>query len=202
MIKLKSLLNEMSQAQKELKKDYLFKQSLIPSSNKIPGWDVVWKSLKNSDGYNNLVDIYSDKFDEDKIKDMIEQDEYNRYLDVISTYEELDGDLCWRAMNLKRGVDPTKIQQLGIFWAIEEKKAAAHWGSGQGLKVVYKAKIDLKNVDWPGTIFARMDMSLGEEEAEIRFIKYSKIFVYDVSVIDRSKHDYYSNYPIKDWRRV
>lgn len=64
-------------------------------------------------------------------------------------------------------------------------------------------KIDRRNVDIPGTVYARMDMSIGEDESEVRMIQGAKIFVYDVEVCkSRTVSSGCSTIEINDWRHA
>jgi hypothetical protein len=210
MIKLMPLLTEMSQAQKELKKDYLFKQTYMKSSNTVPSWTEMWKHLKHTDGYKHTFEMYisgpyydsSGKRDTHSVEEIIEDEQKERYFDIVEEYKHMDREPCWRVMTLNKEVNPATLPQLGIYWAVEERAAGAHWGhpSQNTEFVIYKGKIDLDVVDWPGTIFARMDMDLGDEEAEIRFLKNSKLFIENVSVGHRWKDEKFTS--INDYRRL
>lgn len=207
MIKLQSLITELTKRQKELKKDYLFRQTKLHSPNTPPPWDSMWVAIQNSDGLKNELEYFKDdverrgkEFNEEAALQVIEADQKNRYFDIIDDYKYLDGKHCWREMTIPIGVDPLSISQLGIYWATEERAAEAHWGhraKGKTFTVIYRGVIDLNNVDWAGTMYARMDMSLGEEEKEIRFIKNSKIFVESMYSDPNDKW-----IPINDYRRT
>ncbi len=209
MIKLMSLLTEMSQAQRELKKDYLFRQTHMKSSNTVPTWTEMWKHLKKTDGYKHTFEMYVSgpyydslgKRDTIDVEGIIEGEQSERYFSIIEDYKHLDGDSCWRVMRIPDSVDPTKISQLGIYWSVEESKAAAHWGIMSNVQVVtYEGKIDLGVVDWAGTMFARMDMDSGDEEAEIRFLKNSKLFIKNVAVGERWRKENFIH--IGNYRRL
>jgi len=79
-------------------------------------------------------------------------------------------------------VDPATVWQhirtrgIGVYWADEEDKAECHWGHG-GPCVVLRASVPSKSVDWKGTLFARCQPSLGEEEQEIRLLKGRSVHV-------------------------
>ncbi len=206
MIKIKELLlTELTQRQKELKKDYLFKQTKMVSSNTVPTWTEVWKVMqRNGDGIARYLDdfrrdaeLHGDAFNEREALADIEDDQRHKYFNIVELYKSLNGEPCWREIVIPRTVDPRRLNQLGIHWAITESSAEAHWEQHSGkptFKCIYEARIDLNIMDWTGTMFARMDYTLGDDENEIRFLKNAKIFVYDVVVYDNlrdgvQKHD-------------
>jgi hypothetical protein len=189
VIKLRPLIPEITKRQKELKKDYLFQQTKLKSANTPPPWDSMWAVMKDSDGMRNELEFYKDdaerrdeKFFEEEALGKLELEQKDRYFDLIEEYKNLDDEYCWRQITLPKGIDPLSISQLGVYWAIEENVAEAHWGkySKGYYKATYKGIIDLHNVDWGGTLFARMDLSIGEAEKEIRFIKNARILVENV----------------------
>jgi hypothetical protein len=195
MIKLKSMLTELTQRQKELKKDYLFQQSKLQSSNTVPDWTAMWKSLINSDGIQrNLHDMRDDvmrdggsddDFDEKVALEQIEDEQRHKYFEIVQEYKHLDGDSCWREIVIPKNIDVRRLTQIGVYWAIADVAAVAHWAGHSGkpkVNCIYEANIDFDVVDWAGTMFARMDYQLGDDEQEIRFLKNSKLFVKYVKV--------------------
>ena len=211
MIKLTSLLSELTQKQKDLKKDYLFSQTKLHSSNTIPTWTEMWKEIQNMDGFErNLRDIKDDcerefrEFNEKQAIEEIEDIQRHKYFDIVQSYKELNGEPCWREIVISRNVDPKTLSQIGIYWAVEKSAADSHWAArlkSEGLTCNYQAKIDFDIVDWPGTMFARMDYTLGDDEQEIRFIKNSKIFVDSVIVYGNSIKDI-EKHTIEQYRRA
>lgn len=196
----------MTKHQKELKKDYVFKQSKLHSSNTVPPWDDMWVAIQNSDATNDYINSMrsdaernGEEFDEKAALQALEDEQQSRYFDIVQEYKYLDGDPCWREMTIPTWLDPTKIAQLGIYWAVKEDAAEAHWGyrTKGRISVTYKGIIALDNIDWSGTMFARMDMSLGDTEQEIRFLKNSPIFIESVYSDKEEKW-----IPINDTRRT
>jgi hypothetical protein len=195
MIKLKSMLTELTQHQKELKKDYLFQQSKLRSSNAVPSWTEMWKSILHSDGVKDVLrdmrdDVLRDggsdsDFDEKEAIEQVEDEQRHRYFEIVQEYKHIDGDRCWREIVIPRQVDPRRLTQIGVYWAITDTAAEAHWAGHSGkpkLNCIYEGVINTDIVDWAGTMFARMDYSLGDMEQEIRFLKNSKLFVKYVKV--------------------
>lgn len=214
MIKLKSLITELTQKQKELKKNYLFNQSKLHSSNTVPSWSQMWKSIQNSDGFNRMLNHMrseleyktgtDEEFNEKQVIEQIEDEQRHKYFEVVDEYKHLDGQQCWREIVVPRTINPIYLNQLGVYWAIVESAAEAHWATHIGqpsFKCIYKAYIDLDVMDWTGTMFARMDYTLGESEMEIRFLKNAKIFVESVIVYDNLK-DGMNRYEINKERRT
>jgi hypothetical protein len=209
MIKLRPLISELTQDQKERKKDYLFKQAKLTASNTVPSWSKVWDMfLRSGDSFTRALEdmkmAYDNKYeseDEDTLIQLIEEEQRQKYFQLVEEYKELDGATCWRTITIPENVDPVGIPQLGIYWSIEESSAEAHWGHGKNrpLEVTYDGIIDLHNVDWPGTMFARMDFTLGDDEKEIRFIKNSPIFVPRCHTYH---HGRVNRHLIGDWRRT
>lgn len=203
MIKLKSILTELTQRQKELKKDYLFQQSKLQSSNTVPSWTDMWKSILYSDGIKDVLrdmrdDVLRDggsdsDFDEKDAIEQVEDEQRHRYFEIVQEYKHIDGDRCWREIVIPRQVDPRRLTQIGVYWAIADTAAEAHWAGHSGkpkLNCIYEGVIDMDVIDWAGTMFARMDYSLGDMEQEIRFLKNSKLFVNYVKAYDNVTEDW------------
>jgi len=207
MIKLKSLISELTPAQKDRKKDYLFKQAKLTASNTVPSWSKVWDwFMRDGDNLSHALEVmrtvYEDEIeDENELIKLIEEEQRQKYFRIVEEYKELGGNTCWRTITIPENVDPVKLPQLGIYWAIVENAAEAHWGYGKNrpLEVTYDGIIDLHNVDWEGTMFARMNWDLGDDEQEIRFIKNSPIFVTRCHTYHHGKVD---RHIINDWRRT
>jgi len=130
---------------------------------------------------------------EEEAKDQLEY----RYNEVVQLFkQELHGQDCWRA--IRTNADPTKLTGLGIYWSYAEEGADAYDG-GEGKYVQFRAKIDMKYVNKPESIFLNMDPSIGELEKEIRFFPHSPIYVYDMEV--QQANGQTKIIPINDWRR-
>ena len=206
MIKLKSML-ELSDKEKELKKDYLFKISQSNRRNRIPPFREVWSNIIRSDGFKDIIhDFKSDQERNNRNDSLrnfyrsIKEEQKEKYDNIIYDYQRLNGKPCWRVIRLPLNVQPDKLPQLGIYWSIDKNKADAHWGKfgpKYPVQATYEGIIDLKNVDWRKTIFARMDMSLGDIESEITFIPNGKIFIESVYVEPFDKTMY-----IRKFRRI
>lgn len=128
MIKLKSLISEVVGWQRQAKKDYLFRQSKLNSSNTVPPFEAVWKELMRSERFQDEINDHSEHM-EISLKDAelhLRKVQEEKYDEVVSEYEHLDGEPCWRNMILHESVDPSQLQQLGIYWAIQESAAEAH----------------------------------------------------------------------------
>lgn len=207
MIKLKPLLTELTARQKHVKKDYLYRQSTLTSSNKIPSFEDVWKQIRQSDGFKHEMEFGMEdheRGDEAAVEQNIKDAQFERYEEIVYGYQELEGKPCWRMMMLHKSVDPREHQQLGIYWAVQEGSAEAHFGKFEGnypWKCTYEAIIELKNVDWPGTLYARMDMSGGDEEQEIRFLDNAPLWVRKVKICD-TRTDACKDFFISNKRRA
>jgi len=209
MIKLKQLLSELTSRQRKVKKDYLFRQSKLESSNQIPSFEEVWKGIHlNGDGFNHEME-WAREEDPDKDEATLEAEfketQRERYEEIISLYKELEGQSCWRKMILHKSVDPRTLEQLGIYWAIKESSAEAHFGNYNKdyiWECTYEAIIELNNVDWPGTIFARMDLNGGDDENEIKFLKNAPLMVRKVEVCNRRNQGNCRRFFISNRRRA
>jgi len=117
-----------------------------------------------------------------------------RYENSLSGMERLEGKDCYRVMELEQGVDPTKVDPLGTYWAYRKSGSGSYWGTGgQKQWVIYRGRIDTKNIDKNTTA---MNNVLYPEEYEVSFIEGSPIYVYDVTIGGRQMY----TIPIKDIR--
>jgi hypothetical protein len=197
--------SDMPQFVKNVMNSKTFFKENGSKSNTIPKFEEVWQEMIRSDGFRNLKDFYvndQEMTEEDAIL-LIQEEQKERYEDVVYQYEELEGKDCWRKITIEEKAKPDQFKNLGIFWATEEHAADAHWGkSNYKFNVKFRGKIELKNVDWPGTIYSRLEISLGDEEKEIRFIEGSKIFVYEAKITGRIGVDQPRVIPINNYRLV
>lgn len=95
------------------------------------------------------------------------------YYDIYHIIKENKIEL-FRALDIK-GADwvshlEKQGKHLGVYWADSFDKAEAHWGTG-GKTYIIQTSVDEKNVNWYDTFMARMDLTLGDEEREIRLFK-------------------------------
>ena len=172
----------------------------------------MWKEYQNTSLDRNLKDIRADRdlyhpmtpeIDEKDVLKDIEEIQRDKYFDLVREYKQLNGEKCWRSIVIPKTVDPAKLNQLGVYWATDEDAAEPHWAKSSGIECVYEAVINFDMMDWPGTMFARMDYTLGDDEREIRFLKNSKLFVNHVIVSTGHPHSTYMNkIPIMAERRL
>jgi len=74
---------------------------------------------------------------------------------------------------------------LGIYWSWDERAAEAHWGnSAHNNDALIKSSIKEEYIDWRNTLYANMDMSLGEEEKEITLFKNTSLKIEELYVDD------------------
>lgn len=118
---------------------------------------------------------------------------------VYRVEHELDGADCWRAVTLPATVDPQTHEGLGVYWAYDEHAAEAHWGELGKQPVTYRARIDTRYINKSGTISANVDPSTGETEKEVQFFPGAPIYVYDVTIFNKSALPV-ATIEINDWR--
>jgi hypothetical protein len=116
----------------------------------------------------------------------MEAEQRDQYDFTVANVEGFDGQDCWREITLRKGVDPRALRSVGQFWSVSKEHAEAHWGRFKpGMrKVLLRAKIDLGNVDLAGTVHARMDMTTGEDELEVRVLRHAPVWVYDATLAE------------------
>lgn len=137
-------------------------------------WDDEAELYRDDAAFRVMLEIAEDEF----------RDRYDEALYRIE--ESLDEETCWRMMVLAPETDPTRLINLGIYWAYEEDGADAYCAANieSGRKVRYEAMIDPRNIDTAGTIWANTHPLLGEREKEVRFFSNAPIFVYSVDVFE------------------
>lgn len=116
----------------------------------------------------------------------MEAERRDRYDEVVADVEGFDGQDCWREITLREGVDPRALRGVGRFWSVSKEHAEAHWGRFKpGMrKVLLRARADLVNIDLAGTVHARMDMSTGDDELEVRFLQHAPVWVYSATLAE------------------
>lgn len=132
---------------------------------------------------------------EAEIKNIARQ-QYRRLADQL---RRLDGKPCWRALMVPRSLDISKVDNIGVYWAVDFDAAQPYfhgrpdWDNKRIL--IIKGRIDVDYVDWKGTAGARFISVYGERETEIRFLKHSPIFVDEVLVYDTPDSWYQTRKP-------
>lgn len=138
-----------------------------------------WPGLDNVFGHEWMEPYYEEAEQHDPgiegselqaaAREIAEQELTNRLRDWQYKYEaHLIFPLkLYRAVTLS---DPGGLQTegIGIYWTDSESHAQAHWGHGKGQVYVICAEVTEDAVDWPRTLLANMDPSLGADEQEIR----------------------------------
>ena len=74
-------------------------------------------------------------------------------------------------------------KHLGIYWSWDERAAEAHWGdTAKNSNALIKSSIKEEYIDWRNTIYANMDLSLGEEEKEITLFKNTSLKIEELNI--------------------
>jgi hypothetical protein len=67
---------------------------------------------------------------------------------------------------------------LGLFWSLNcEVAVSSYYWDENAYEVVISAHVDASSVDWPATLFARMDYLNGDDEAEIQLHEGAPVYV-------------------------
>ncbi len=156
------------------------------------------KDIQMSDEYDRFIEHY--QYEENKIdidKDEIEETDdfknwfkyeldylYDNVIDklnhiilsnnTVNIWRMLTVDENWINHLLKKG------KHLGIYWSWDENAAEAHWGSGNQKRITLKSNIKEEYVNWIDTIKLNMNISLGDEEKEIRLFKNTPIKIDEI----------------------
>lgn len=208
---------------KTQKKDFRRKSTFQANATKadqntIPSWETIWSEMKYSDWIvEKSLELmeeeeYREEFEQETgldhefnesdfsewiIEEYIKPEHLERYNDVIWFIKnELDGVDCWRSMKLSKNTDPVKHMDLGIYWSTNEDGAQPYLASiriKNPQEVIYKAKVDVRNVNLPQMVLNRMNPAHGDFESEVTFIKGSRIWVYEVEMDNQTT-------PINGWR--
>lgn len=189
-------------SQRERTKDWKLERQR--ETNEAPTFEEILNWLKTTDGWTNAVEgamTWASYLDEDcgkSVEEELAEEQNGRYDDVLQKMDNLDGEDCWRMLTLPEGMDPRMLAGVGQYWADDPDRAEAHWGDFRGSKrkVLLRARIDSENIDRAGMMYARMDLDLGEEESEVRFLKHAPIWVYDATLDDGTVVE------VDGWRRA
>lgn len=204
---LAGVARSLAPARRETIKDWKLEQQR--GSNEVPSFEKVLELMKTTDGWANEMENAeilgrgrgfekgSPEWEEAVEKEMA-VDLEERYHDVLWEIDDLDGEDCWRAITLHKGVDPRSLTGVGEYWARDPDAAEAYWGRfGKGMRqVMFRARIDSENIDKSGMVYSNLDLSTGETEKEVRFLKHAPVWVYDVELEDGTVVE------INDWRRA
>lgn len=143
-------------------------------------------------------DDVSDLMSEEKALEYAREELEDAYYESVSGIERgfLDRNSCWRAVELPLSVNPVEHPSLGPYWATDPEGADVYGNvsaRGTTQTVVYRARVDLENVDKEGTILANMTDTT-DSEHEVRFYEGAPVYVYDVTLEDGTVLE------INDWR--
>lgn len=159
--------------------------------------------LEDEDQHEELIEQYREEAEEAHQRELGQEYIDGRievlYRSALDRLDELDGHDCWRRVNLYVGFDPAKQDPLGIYWSYRAQGADTYWGhkmEGQGVSVMYRARVDTSYVNKRETVLANTQifMNQGDGEAEVQFYPGAPIFVHDVTLEDGSVLE------INDWR--
>lgn len=219
----------LAPTERNLKKDYLFRQAAGKQTG-IPGFEAVWKRLvKDGDIGEEVAELSDDPEVEEQYTaatGKLPNDDFEayyqwytdttyepkmreKYAALVASYKEIDGHKCWRMIGLKPGVDPSRLENLGVSWTLERTAAniyntnKAQDARGRYVRVVFEGRVDLKSVDWFETMVARMSPTRGDYEQEITFLKNAPIHVhaYEERGIGMNRHEVKERVVIEATRR-
>jgi tRNA nucleotidyltransferase/poly(A) polymerase len=165
------------------------------------------RQVEMSDNFEMFLDYYRYEFDlvgtdseeiedTDEFKNWFKYELMNRYddaVDRISAKIKPDGTIdIWRRITVNDEENRwiTHLAEagkhLGIYWSWDERAAEAHWGnSAHSNNVLIKSSIKEEYVDWKNTLFANMDISLGEDEKEITLLRNTSLKIQELYIDDQ-----------------
>jgi len=123
---------------------------------------------------------------------------------TVPLLDSLQGADCYRTMRLDEGVDPAAVDPLGVYWSHTSILDDLPGGAGPGPIVVYRARIDLDQLDTDRTAL----VNVWAHENELMWNADAPIFVYDALVSSRNRIPSSADDPgtvlveINDWRRT
>ncbi|KKN24938.1 hypothetical protein LCGC14_0889860 [marine sediment metagenome] len=227
----------LTSEQKKLKKKYLLKQQM-QDKKPIPTWEDVLDRYGDemrtaAEDYLGYMDFrlyleqWLERYDydiedeavvkhfeqqvyDDFIVEEVEKAFLHHYEKAVDRLSTVDGQDCWREIDIPRSVDPTRLASVGRYWTLDKDSASAlesdvpHDADHDLYRVVrFHGRVNGQYID-PEVIYANMYGHANRIEAdaqEVRFYQHAPVFVYSVDVWDRM---YESGEPetieIDDWR--
>lgn len=162
--------------------------------------------------YENAYLDVEERLDDDEIAEAAEErvrdDAEHIYNEAERQLLRLDGKSCYRAIALREGADPTRLDSLGVFWAYRAEGAGLYDAEADyeayPLRATFKADIDLAYVDLRETFLN--NMIYGGREYEVTWLRHAPIYVHGVWVTPRDHYvdtrDKSTMILINDWRRT
>jgi tRNA nucleotidyltransferase/poly(A) polymerase len=162
------------------------------------------RQIEMSDNYERFIESYQyeenmvdvDKEEIEKTEDFKNWFKYElsaRYDDAVERITnnlKPDGTIdIWRRITvddeenrwISHLADAGK--HLGIYWSWDERSAEAHWGdTTKSSNALIKSSIKEEYIDWRNTLYANMDMSLGEDEREITLFKNTSLKIEELYI--------------------
>lgn len=164
------------------------------------------KQVEMSDNFERFVEYYQYEYaltdvDREEIentpdfKNWFKYELMNRYDDAVDRISEKikpDGNIdIWRRITVddeeSRWINHLADagKHLGIYWSWDERAAEAHWGNAAHHNdALIKSSIKEEYIDWRNTIYANMDISLGEDEKEITLFKNTLLKIEELYIDD------------------
>ena len=139
----------------------------------------------------NMVDVDKEEIEKtEEFKNWLTYELREKYDDVIERITnniKPDGTIdIWRRIKVDDIWVNHLIQagkHLGIYWSWDEHAAEAHWGdTTKSSNALIKSSIKEEYIDWKSTIYANMDLSLGEEEKEITLFKNTSLKIEELYI--------------------
>jgi hypothetical protein len=156
-------------------------------------------SYQSTDWFDNNLDYYKNDYDyqglseEQMVHDLIDARFYDFISDLRNKAKEDEGkilatrcisvtDVDEFLFHVANGTPLPEYDGLGIFWSWDEDKAECHWGRSNGKRITVHALVPFESIDIRGTLMHNLDMSLGEDEAELTVKEGAEIYVAGVQV--------------------
>lgn len=181
----------------EAKGSYLHERFLYDEETQISDWDEEFESDYNE--FTKASKEYHDFIEEKKEELIIERarewfdsrvDEIINNFDYDYEYHDEENVVVYRSMTVLNPIDFIesikknyfgKYSGIGHCWAFSRDLAESHWGE-KGQEILLKGLLKIEDINVRNTFYLNLDMSCGEDEAEVRVDDNKKVLITEMII--------------------
>lgn len=186
----------------EAKGSYLHERFLYDEETQISDWDEEFESDYNE--FTKASKEYHDFIEEKKEELIIERarewfdsrvDEIINNFDYDYEYHDEENVVVYRSMTVLNPIDFIesikknyfgKYSGIGHCWAFSRDLAESHWGE-KGQEILLKGLLKIEDINVRNTFYLNLDMSCGEDEAEVRVDDNKKVLITEMIIEETDK---------------
>jgi len=176
----------------EAKGSYLNERFLYDEDEQIEEWDEEFESdynelNKESKKYQEFIEEKKEELLSERAREWFDDrvDEIINNFDYDYEFYDEEHVIVYRSMTVLNPIDFIesikkndfgKYSGVGHCWSFSKDRAESHWGE-KGKEILLTGLLRIEDINVKNTFYLNLDMSCGEDEAEIRVSPDKKILI-------------------------